>query len=96
MPPITPTVTEHQMIECTCACGAATRARALEGVNAPVQFGANVRAMICYLYLGQFLSAQRTAQALSDLVGRAVSAGAVISTARRAAAALEAFTSRAA
>ena len=96
LPPITPTVTEHQMIERTCACGAATRVRPPEGVNAPVQFGANVRATLCYLYLGQFLSAKRTAQALSDLLGCAVSTGTVISTAQRAATALAAFTSRAA
>lgn len=96
LPPIKPTVTEHQMIECTCACGKATRAGAPQGVNAPVQFGANVRATICYLYLGQFLSAKRTAQALSDLLGCALSAGTVISTARRAAAGLEAFTRTAA
>ncbi|WP_344014165.1 IS66 family transposase, partial [Nocardiopsis exhalans] len=92
LPPIKPTVTEHQMIEHTCACGERTRASAPEGINAPVQFGANVRAMICYLYLGQFLSAKRTAQALSDLVGCPVSAGTVVDTARRAATALEAFT----
>ena len=61
-----------------------------------MQFGANVRATLCYLYLGQFLSAKRTAQALSDLLGCAVSTGTVISTAQRAATALAAFTSRAA
>lgn len=96
LPPITPTVTEHHMIERTCACGKATRARAPKGVNAPVRFGANVRAVICYLYLGQFLSAKRTAQALSDLVGCTVSAGTVVATAHRAATALEAFTTCAA
>jgi len=78
------------MGEHTCACGPA--ARTPEGVNAPVRFGANLRATMCYLYLGQFLSATRTAQALSDLLGCAVSAGTVVSTARRAAAGLEAFT----
>jgi transposase len=96
LPPIKPTVTEHQMIERTCACGKVTRAGAPQGVNAPVQFGANVRATICYLYLGQFLSAKRTAQALSDLLGCAVSAGTVISTARRAGAGLKTFTAKAA
>ena len=82
------------MVEHTCDCGIATRAP--EGVSAPVQFGANVRAMICFLYLGQFLSAARTAQALSELVGCVVSAGTVVSTAGRAAADLEAFTAQAA
>lgn len=61
-----------------------------------MQFGANVRAMVCYLYLGQFLPAKRTAQALSDLVGCPVSAGTVMATARRAGAGLEAFTRAAA
>ncbi|WP_460764210.1 DUF6444 domain-containing protein, partial [Nocardiopsis oceani] len=65
LPPIKPTVTEHQMVEKVCPCGQRTRARSPRGVRAPVQFGANVGATICYLYLGQFLSAQRTAQALS-------------------------------
>ena len=92
LPPIKPTVTEHQMVEKVCPCGQRTRARSPRGVRAPVQFGANVGATICYLYLGQFLSAQRTAQALSDLLGCAVSTGTVVATARRAAQGLEAFT----
>lgn len=95
LPPITPTVTEHHLIERTCACGTATRAPAPTGVNAPVQFGANVRASLCYLYVGQFLSAARTAQALSGLLGCQVSAGTVVATAGRAASGLETFTARA-
>lgn len=63
LPSITPTLAEHRLIE--CACG---QAPAPESGRAPVQFGTNVRAIVCYLYLGQFLSTKRIAQALSDLL----------------------------
>jgi hypothetical protein len=36
---------------------------------ASVQYGPQVTAMVVYLYVGQFLSKKRTAQALAELFG---------------------------
>ena len=48
-------------------------ARAPEGVSAPVQYGPRITAIVLYLYVGQFLSKKRTAQALAELFGTPVS-----------------------
>jgi transposase len=85
-------VTEHQLIARRCACGATTCGAAPEGVTAPVQYGARVTAIILYLYVGQFLSKKRTAQALAELFGTPVSDATVAAMTRRAADRLDGFT----
>lgn len=49
LPPISLIVTEHQAERKLCACGHATKADFPEGVNAPVQYGAEVKAKAAYL-----------------------------------------------
>ena len=56
-----------------------------------MQYGPRVAAIIVYLYLGQFLSKQRTAQALAELFGVPLSAGTVAGITARAAAGLGGF-----
>jgi transposase len=70
LPPVRAEVTGHQLIERECACGHRTRAAAPEGAEAPVQYGPRIVAVIVCLYIGQFLSKKRTAQALAELAGR--------------------------
>jgi transposase len=91
LPPMTVRVTEHQLIARRCTCGATTCGVAPDGVTAPVQYGPQVAAIILYLYVGQFLSKKRTAQALAELFGTLVSEGTVSSMARRAADGLDEF-----
>jgi len=91
IPPISVRVTEHQLIERQCRCGAATRAQAPAGVGAPVQYGPRIAALVVYLYVGQFLSKQRTAQALAELFGTPISAGTVAALTARAAGGLDDF-----
>lgn len=91
LPPITVEVTEHQLITRRCGCGVATRGAAPEGVAAPVQYGPRITAIILYLYVGQFLSKKRTAQALAELFGTPVAEGTVATVTRRAAGGLEEF-----
>jgi transposase len=55
------------------------------GVTAPVQYGPRVTAVIVYLYVGQFLSKKRTAQALAELFGTPVGEGTVATMTKRAA-----------
>ena len=85
LPPMTVRVTEHQLIARRCACGATTCGTAPAGVTAPVQYGPRITAIILYLYVGQFLSKKRTAQALAELFDTPVSEGTVARMTRRAA-----------
>jgi transposase len=70
IPPVQAQVTEHQMIEKQCpCCGQRTKAAAPAGVTAPVQYGPRAAALGAYLWHGQFLSRDRTCQALGEMFG---------------------------
>jgi hypothetical protein len=69
-------------------CGAAP-----QGVTAPVQYGPRITAVILYLYVGQFLSKKRTAQALAELFDTPVSEGTVVTMIGRTANGLGDFLS---
>jgi transposase len=91
LPPMTVQVIEHQLIARCCDCGTTTCGAAPEGVSAPVQYGPRVTAIVLYLYVGQFLSKKRTAQALAELFGTPVSDATVAAMTARAAAGLDGF-----
>jgi transposase len=91
LPPMTVQVTEHQLIARRCGCGRTTCAAAPQGVMAPVQYGPRLTAIVLYLYVGQFLSKKRTAQALAELFGAPVSDATVATMTARAAAGLDGF-----
>lgn len=91
LPEITVRVTEHRAVARQCGCGTVTCGAAPDGVDAPVQYGPRIAAIIVYLYVGQFLSKKPTAQALSELFGTPVSGGTIASITRRAAAGLDGF-----
>jgi transposase len=92
IPPVSVRVTEHQLVARRCSCGAVTRPAAPDGVAAPVSYGPRIAALIVYLYVGQFLSKKRTAQAIAELFGVPVSEGTVAAATRRAAEDLDVFT----
>jgi len=50
--PVRAEVTEHQLIERECGCGQRTKGPAPRGVEAPVQYGPRIAAVIVYLYAG--------------------------------------------
>jgi len=91
LPEVAMTVTEHQLIERECGCGHRTKAAAPPGAEAPVQYGPRIAAIIVYLYMGQFLSKERTAQALAELFGVPLSSGTVAGLTARAAGRLGGF-----
>jgi transposase len=94
LPPVKVRVTEHQLIERECACGHRTKGTAPAGAPAPVQYGPRIAAIIIYLYAGQFLSKQRTAQALAELFGIPLSSGTVAAITARGAGKLDGFLER--
>ena len=84
IPPVKTEVTEHQMIEKTCpCCGERTKAKAPDGVNAPVQYGPRAAAIAAYLWHGQFLSRNRAAAALAEMFGCAPSPAVITAMARK-------------
>ena len=91
LPPGPVAVTEHQLVTRRCGCGAHATGRAPQRVTAPVQYGPRVAALIVYLYVGQFLSKARTAQAMAELFGLPVSEGTVATVTARAGADLDTF-----
>jgi len=91
LPPTKIEVIEHRLVSRRCGCGVVTRGDAPEGVNAPVQYGPRILAVIVYLYMGRFLSKKRTAEALAELFNTPVSEGAVAAATARAANDLSAF-----
>jgi transposase len=91
LPKAAVTVTEHQLIERECGCGHRTKGAAPQGAEGPVQYGPRIAAVIVYLYAGQFLSKQRTAQALAELSGIPLSSGTVAALTARAAGRLGEF-----
>jgi transposase len=95
LPPVKVEVTEHQLVKRRCGCGVVTCGSAPGGVNAPVQYGSRLTAIVLYLYVGQLLSKDRTAQALEELFGVPVSGRTVLSMAQRAAERLGGFLGRA-
>jgi transposase len=76
-------VTEHQILSRRCSCGKVTRAAAPPGASAPVCYGPRLAGVAAYLWHGQFLSRDRTCQAISELFGVPVSPGAVAGMIKR-------------
>jgi transposase len=91
IPPVKVHVTEHQVITRRCGCGTSTTGDTPAGAGAPVQYGPVMCAVIIYLYMGQFLSKKRTAQAISELFGIPISDGTVAAVTARAATDLTEF-----
>jgi len=86
LPPVRIEVTEHRLVAKACLCGRVTKARAPDGVNAPVQYGSRLAGIGVYLFHGQFLSKSRTVQALSDVFGVMVAAATLVAWTGRIAA----------
>ena len=52
LPPIAIRVSEHELASRRCRCGVSTTADAPAGVNAPVQYGPRIKAIMVYLIHG--------------------------------------------
>jgi transposase len=85
IPPIKVHVTEHQIISRRCRCGTTSTGDIPPQATAPVQYGPVMCAVVIYLFMGQFLSKKRTAQAIGELFGIPISDGTVAAVTSRAA-----------
>jgi transposase len=76
LPPLRVSVTEHRIHACVCpVCQSATRATFPDGVDAPVQYGPQIKALGVYLSCYQLLPFARSCQLLHDLLGVCLSPG---------------------
>ncbi|MET3808913.1 transposase, partial [Nakamurella sp. UYEF19] len=91
IPPIKVHVTEHQIITRRCPCGKTTTGDLPAQAAAPASYGPTMCAVIIYLFMGQFLSKKRTAQAISELFTIPISDGTVAAVTSRAAGDLTQF-----
>ncbi len=83
--------TEHRSVRKRCPCGKLNAGAFPREATAPTSYGPNVRASALYLLHGQHLSVERTAEAMSAMLGAPVSTGFVASLAREAAGGLSGF-----
>jgi len=81
-------VVEHRMHKRACGCGAVTTAAGPGGVDGPVCYGPNLRAIAVYLVVFQHVPVERAALLIADLTGAGVSTGWVCAQVARTADAL--------
>ena len=79
------TSAEHQIISRRCPCGTTSIGDVPAQAVAPASYGPAMCAVVIYLFMGQFLSKKRTAQAISELFGIPISDGTVAAVTSRAA-----------
>ena len=75
IPPIKMEVTEYQAETRECDCGMCHTAQFPDGVEAPVQYGERIRAIMLYFSSYQLVPQKRVTEAMSDLFGITLSQG---------------------
>ena len=88
--PVRLVVAEHQVEEVCCPhCQQVSRGSFPEGVSAPAQYGAGVKALEVYLYQYHLVSMERTVEFLHDVCGCRLSEGTLLRWEQEAARRLE-------
>lgn len=79
LPPLRLEVTEHQAETKVCSCGHINKAAFPTGVNAPTQYGPDIKVIANYIKNHQHIPYARACELLSDLFGAAISQGTLAS-----------------
>ena len=69
--------TEHRQYSKICSCGHKTTTNFPQAVSAPVQYGAGIESLICYLHARQYLPYERMQELLKDSYGVKISQGSI-------------------
>ena len=77
IPPIEPKVIEYQQFACMCACGHHQKADFPQGVNAPIQFGSDIVALVAYFNVYQYIPFQRLRSLFGDIFNLSMSEGSI-------------------
>jgi transposase len=91
LPQVRLRVTEHRLQHRACRCGTVTMAAVPDGVGAPTQYGARVRAVGAYLVGYQHLPYERACETLADLLGVGMSVGTLVTVMARTSGGLTPF-----
>lgn len=73
LPVLHPQVIEHRLLRARCTCGAVHDGQWPEGINAPAQYGASVKALAVHLNQYHLLPLKRSSEVLQDIFGLRVS-----------------------
>ena len=78
IPPLKTVTTEYQaeVVECEC-CGKISKADFPERINAPMQYGSRIKAMIVYLSQYQLIPYERLKETMSDFFEMKISEGTI-------------------
>ena len=77
IPKVSPVYTEHQCYSRVCCCGHINTSKFPDHVNARMQYGTNVEALISYMSTRQYMSYERTSECFKDVYGLPISQGSV-------------------
>lgn len=77
IPPIVPQIIEYQQFGCMCACGHHQKADFPQGVNAPIQFGSDIVALVAYFSVYQYVPFQRLRSLFGDVFNLSMSEGSI-------------------
>lgn len=77
IPPIVPQIIEYRQYGCLCSCGHHQKADFPQGINAPIQFGSDIVALVAYFNVYQYIPFQRLRSLLSDVFNLSVSEGSI-------------------
>jgi len=77
IPPIKPIYIEYRQHVCKCLCGHEQKADYPKNVNAPIQYGRSVIALICYLNVFQYVPYARLKEMFTSVFGLPLSEGSI-------------------
>jgi len=83
IPPIPPIWQEHRIYGRTCSCGYSTEHHFPEGINAPVQYGSNVEAMVAYFHARQYVPVGRMAELFEHILGLPIAESSIVNMINR-------------
>lgn len=77
IPPIVPQVVEYQQFACRCSCGHYQKAAYPSNINAPIQFGSEIVALVSYFNVFQYVPYRRLKLLFKDVFNLSISEGSI-------------------
>lgn len=77
IPPVVPQIVEYQQFGCLCGCGHHQKAAYPQGINAPIQFGGEIVALVSYFNVFQYVPYQRLKLLFEDVFNLSMSEGSI-------------------
>lgn len=86
IPPVQPLYKEYRQYSCLCGCGHLQKAVYPQNINAPIQFGSSVIAMVSYFNVFQYIPYKRLQLLFKDVFNLPISEGSIENLLNKAAA----------